>query len=103
MTFQELVTLARQGGIEELHVEKLEGDLFLYRAVTSAGSEVIQNESGGVLRPASLQDARKRLRHAGGFDGVPLYLVQQSPYDEMIGLEGEQEAHKAPMSLHTGT
>lgn len=103
MTFDEFVKRARQSSIQELHIESHEGDVFVFRAVTEDGEEpVLVNSNGEPLRPQSLSDARKRLIKAGGLDDLPLYLVQQVPYDEMIGLNADQEAHKTPITLHAG-
>ncbi|GEN29187.1 hypothetical protein HVA01_28330 [Halovibrio variabilis] len=103
MKFDQFVRLARQSSIAELHIESHEGNVFVFRALTQDGEEnVLEDSHGQPLRPHSLSDARERLIKAGGLEELPLYLVQQVPYDEMIGLEADQEAHKTPMTLHSG-
>ncbi|MFI0472497.1 DUF6482 family protein [Halomonas sp. HMF6819] len=103
MTFDEFVKLAGQSSIKELHIESHEGDVFVFRAMTDDDEEhVLVDHHGKPIRPQSLTDARKRLTEAGGLENVPLYLVQQVPYDEMIGLDADQESHKTPLTLHSG-
>ncbi|MFG6666064.1 DUF6482 family protein [Halomonas sp. HNIBRBA4712] len=103
MTFDEFVKRVGQQSIKELHIESHEGDVFVFRALASDGEEhVLVDQHGKPLRPQSLSDARKRLIDAGGMENLPLYLVQQVPYDEMIGLDADQESHKTPLTLHAG-
>ncbi|WP_110666306.1 DUF6482 family protein [Salinicola halophilus] len=103
MTFDEFVTLARKGGVDELQVEAMEGDIYLFHAIVADDTHTLETESGEVLRPDSLEHARKLLKGAGGLEELPLFLVQQTAYDEMIGQQSSQESHKTRMSLRTGT
>ncbi|OLO07232.1 hypothetical protein BTW08_13345 [Salinicola sp. MH3R3-1] len=102
MTFEEFVQLAHESRVEELHVESLEGDIFLYCAYVEGEKHVLMDKNGVPLHPQSLGHARKWLIDAGGLEDVPLFLVQETPYDEMIGLDSNSESHKTPMTLHSG-
>ncbi|WP_110686599.1 DUF6482 family protein [Salinicola aestuarinus] len=103
MTFDEFVKRARQGGVDELQVEAMEGNIYVFHAIVDEDTHTLENASGGVLRPDSLEHARKLLRAAGGLEKLPLYLIQQTAYDEMIGQQSSLESHKTRMSLNTGT
>lgn len=103
MKFDRFKQLTFDAAIKELHIESHEGDVFVLRALTQSGEEeVLEDEHGQPLRPQSLGEARKMLIDAGGFEELPLFLVQKVPYDEMIGLDARQEAHKTPLTLHAG-
>lgn len=102
MTFDDFVQFSHSSKVEELHIESLEGDIFLFRVFVEGQSSILINEKGQPLRPQSLGHARKMLIEAGGIDGVPLYLVQETPYDEMIGLDAQNESHKMQITLHSG-
>lgn len=103
MTFDEFVKLTREGRVDELQVEAMEGGIYVFRAIVDGESHVLESASGDVLRPDSLEHARKLLKGAGGLEDLPLYLVQQTAYDEMIGQDATQEVHKTSMTLNTGT
>ncbi|MCM2131956.1 DUF6482 family protein [Larsenimonas rhizosphaerae] len=102
MTFDDFVRRARNGDIDELQLESMEGDIFLFKAVHGGEEVVLEKASGGALNPASVSEAKQLLRDAGGLESLPFYLVQRTAYDEMIGQPSSNEVHKSPMTLDSG-
>ena len=102
MTFDDFVRLARNGEIDELQLESMEGDIFILKAIHNGEEQVIEKKAGGALNPASVSGAKQLLRDAGGLESLPFYLVQRTAYDEMIGQPSSNEIHKSPMTLDSG-
>ncbi|WP_251977438.1 hypothetical protein [Salinicola avicenniae] len=108
MTFEDIARLALAGRVEALHVESSARDLFHYRAFIEGRDWMLRDSRGQPVRDRSLGHARQRLRGAGGFEGVPLFLVQRRVADSLRESESASASgalpfpYKTPLRLTSG-
>ncbi len=89
MTLAQLQQLALAGDIHELNPLSLEGGFYVLQALTADGNARLEDDQGRVSHLRSLDHARFVLREV---PELPLYLVQFSAYDEMVGMAPRSES-----------
>jgi hypothetical protein len=89
MTLTELKALAEAGKVQELNLLSLEGGFYILDIHGVEARGRLQEDSGKTMHLRSAGHARHILRE---LPELPFYLVQYSPYDEMVGAAPRSEA-----------
>jgi hypothetical protein len=97
MTLAQLQQLALAGDIHELNLLSLEGGFYVLQALTADGNARLEDDRARVLHLRSLEHARFVLREV---PELPLYLVQFSAHDEMVGMAPRSES---PLKVKVST
>ncbi|SEP97005.1 MULTISPECIES: DUF6482 family protein [Pseudomonas] len=89
MRLEELKALAQAGRIQELNLLSLEGGFYILDILGVETRSCLQENDGKTMHLRSPGHAQHVLRE---IPELPFYLVQYSPYDEMVGAAPRSEA-----------
>lgn len=100
MQLETLLEMGRAGRLESLDLLSLEGGFYVLQIHVAGRLHRLVDPRGDALRLRSVEHARQLLE---ALPDTPLFLVQQSAYDEMCGLEeGVRPPLRVPVGLRSG-
>ncbi|VEF16999.1 DUF6482 family protein [Stutzerimonas stutzeri] len=99
MNLSDLARHANAGRIDALELISLEGGIYILDIYMQGQRHALVDERGSVCHLRSVEHARDLLRD---LPELPFHLVQQTPYDEMCGLEdGVREPLRVPIGMRS--
>lgn len=88
----------KQSGAESLTIHSYESGIYLVEAVLNGNSGFVTDETGSYKRFSSVTQVKDEFQ---GTAIKELWLVEESAYEEMIGLMQQEKTQlRIPLSLH---
>ncbi|NMH61341.1 DUF6482 family protein [Alteromonas ponticola] len=75
----------------ELHIESIEGGIYLVKKVNGEVCQIVKNDKDMPLTFHSLEEIKS---HFANVQIEHAWLTQSTPYEEMVGLESTREPMK---------
>ncbi len=86
MDLSKLASHVKASEIDEINLVTVEGGSYVMHVLINGASQPVVDAKGKTLHIASIEEARKNLT---GVPPVPLFLITQTVYDEMVGQPDE--------------